>query len=68
MNFDGARMNAAVLPLLRATPETGHFGWDWLNDGRRWNFRAFGRLCETRSVRRPEDNPNRRRQAISIDA
>jgi hypothetical protein len=61
-------MNAAVLLLLRAMPETGHFGWDWLNDGRRWKFRAFDRLCETRVVCHPEDSPNRPRQAISIDA
>jgi hypothetical protein len=61
-------MNVAALLPMRAMPETGHFGWDWFSDGRRWKIKAFSSPCETRPARHPEDNPSRHRQAMSIDA
>jgi hypothetical protein len=61
-------MNVAALLQLRAMPETGPFGWDWLSDGRRWKVNAFGSLSETRPVRHSEGNPNCPRQAVSIDS
>ncbi len=68
MNSGGAPMNAAASPPLRAMPQTGLFGWDWSNAGKRWRVKAGGSPCETRSARLPEDNLNRPQRATSTDA
>jgi hypothetical protein len=51
-------MNAAALPLLRATPATGHFGWDWSSVGRRLRVKRPDKPCEISLDRRSGGNPN----------
>jgi hypothetical protein len=53
-------MNAAALLLMRAMPETGHFGWDWLSDGRRWKVKAIRQPVrdKTRSPSRRQSEPS----------
>ena len=58
-------MNAAALPLVRAMPETGHFGWDWLSDGRRWRAKTSAGLSKISPG--PDGSPNCPRRAIPID-